>query len=259
MTEACCCCQPPPLRLTGGGRTCIRMQSCSSDGVDSSRNVVADGLERFSDAGKLPAQPPWEALSERVICVLAGNPGPYTLNGTNCYLVGTGRRRLLIDSGEDTRGHAQLMHNLEACMAAHGVEGIQEILITHHHHDHYGFAQSSPPAIAWLVHPLGRCGLVARWMAARCVAACCRLPAASRPIGRPGACVGCLFLRVVVAVEGACGVNRSSVVISRARLSYLGCSGVSGLLGRFGSDVPVGGPQLPASACCMRHVASGIR
>ena len=161
MTDAvCCCCVASPTssrpRSTGDGRaiSTIRVHRCSDGSPDSSRNVVADGLERFSVASELPAQPPWESLSERVICVLAGNPGPYTLNGTNCFLVGTGSRRLLIDTGEDTRGHVQLMHNLEACMAAHGVVGLQEILITHHHHDHYGFATARMLLFAWISRAL---------------------------------------------------------------------------------------------------------
>ena len=107
-----------------------------SDGAP--RNVVAKGMSRFEIDKVAPQQPPWERLSDSVLCVLGHNPSPFTLNGTCCYLVGTGKQRLLIDSGEESFGHAKFMAALADAMAVNGVEGIQAILLTHLHGDHYG-------------------------------------------------------------------------------------------------------------------------
>jgi glyoxylase-like metal-dependent hydrolase (beta-lactamase superfamily II) len=80
--------------------------------------------------------PPLSACEQTgVVRVLGENPGPYTLHGTNTYLVGTGRRRILIDTGE---GAPAYIGELRAAMHAHGVDEIACILITHHHRDHVG-------------------------------------------------------------------------------------------------------------------------
>jgi glyoxylase-like metal-dependent hydrolase (beta-lactamase superfamily II) len=103
------------------------------------RNIVAKGMSRFEGIAKVaPPQPDIERLSERVINILAHNPSPYTLNGTNCYLVGTGSKRILIDTGEWGRGQPEFLADLEKCMSEVGCTGLSMILITHMHGDHFG-------------------------------------------------------------------------------------------------------------------------
>lgn len=68
-----------------------------------------------------------------VTCVLAPNPGPMTLDGTNTWVVSDpGRGSVVVDPGPLTESH------LEAVLAqALSVDApVRQVLLTHGHHDH---------------------------------------------------------------------------------------------------------------------------
>ncbi|KRY37719.1 Beta-lactamase-like protein 2, partial [Trichinella spiralis] len=83
----------------------------------------------------LPSLPVSLALSPRVYRILGCNSGSMTLQGTNTYLVGTGRKRLLIDTGE-ANNFAYLQY-LSQALAETGA-CICGVLCTHWHADHIG-------------------------------------------------------------------------------------------------------------------------
>ncbi|KAI9370843.1 beta-lactamase-like protein [Aspergillus egyptiacus] len=78
--------------------------------------------------------PEVERLSASVVRILGGNPGKFTLQGTNTYLVGQGPRRILIDTGEGKHAWAARLKQVLSDEKA----TIQQALITHWHHDHVG-------------------------------------------------------------------------------------------------------------------------
>jgi len=79
--------------------------------------------------------PDVDRWSERVVVALGQNPNAFTGPGTNVYLVGTGRRRLLIDPGG---GEPAFLPVLARAMQRAGCREIQEIVLTHGHPDHLG-------------------------------------------------------------------------------------------------------------------------
>lgn len=110
------------------------------------RDILPTGMTRLEGIRAVaPPQPVVERLSPRVVCVLQENKNTYTLNGTNCFLVGTGARRVLIDAGESPmwhpkreRSHRAFVQRLLDTLEKEGVTGLDWILVTHLHEDHFG-------------------------------------------------------------------------------------------------------------------------
>jgi len=85
-------------------------------------------------ASTLPDLPPISRLTPSIVRIVAQNPSKFTLQGTNTYLVGTGTKRILIDTGEGKPAWIELLRQvLEEEKAS-----ISTVLLTHWHHDHVG-------------------------------------------------------------------------------------------------------------------------
>jgi glyoxylase-like metal-dependent hydrolase (beta-lactamase superfamily II) len=79
--------------------------------------------------------PAWTggAVTDRAFCVLAPNPGPMTLDGTNTWVLSSpGDASVVVDPGPDHPGHLQVV--LDRALSAGAP--VREVLLTHGHADH---------------------------------------------------------------------------------------------------------------------------
>ncbi|CAO3616590.1 unnamed protein product [Cunninghamella blakesleeana] len=84
----------------------------------------------------LPKLAPFTKLSDRVWRVLGLNPGKFTLQGTNTYLIGKGERKILLDCGEGIPEYVPLLE--ESLKSISTKAYISDIIISHSHRDHFG-------------------------------------------------------------------------------------------------------------------------
>lgn len=92
-----------------------------------------------------------ERLSPLVTRVLGQNPGPYTLQGTNTYIIGTSRSPslVLLDAGQDIPSYIPLLRSALAGYSGH----VKDIILSHHHHDHILGLRSVLPCLKELGGP----------------------------------------------------------------------------------------------------------
>ncbi|KAL2808490.1 beta-lactamase-like protein [Aspergillus granulosus] len=102
--------------------------------INKALNICAfeDYLEGQQKA--LPPLPDVEQVSPRVLRVLGQNPGKFTLQGTNTFIVGTGSERLIVDTGQGIPDWADLIHET---LSRRGIT-LSHVLLTHWHGDHTG-------------------------------------------------------------------------------------------------------------------------
>ncbi|KAJ2078391.1 Beta-lactamase-like protein 2 [Coemansia sp. RSA 988] len=77
---------------------------------------------------------PVQKIAKGIVRVLGMNPGPFTLEGTNTYLIGEGEQRVLVDTGDGKQpGYFDLLKQVLG-----SIDRIDRILLTHWHADHIG-------------------------------------------------------------------------------------------------------------------------
>jgi ribonuclease/clavin/mitogillin len=85
-------------------------------------------------AVSIPALPEIEQVSTSIWRILGGNPSKFTLQGTNTYLLGHGKERILVDTAQ---GFDAWRSNLYEALRRNGDDvKIKTCLLTHWHHDH---------------------------------------------------------------------------------------------------------------------------
>jgi len=85
---------------------------------------------------KLEALESVTRISDRVVRILGQNPGKFTLQGTNTYIVGRANPYILVDTGEGKPEYSLLLRAILESPQHPSLPDISDIVLTHRHHDH---------------------------------------------------------------------------------------------------------------------------
>ncbi|KAI9727728.1 MAG: hypothetical protein M1828_005956 [Chrysothrix sp. TS-e1954] len=102
--------------------------------INKALNICAFEEYLKGQNARLHHIPSVEQITPRVLRVLGQNPGKFTLQGTNTFIVGTGHERLIIDTSGGEAGWAEL---LASTLQSKNIK-LSHILLTHWHGDHTG-------------------------------------------------------------------------------------------------------------------------
>ncbi|EED18909.1 beta lactamase domain, putative [Talaromyces stipitatus ATCC 10500] len=102
--------------------------------INKSLNICAFDEYLKGQTANLPKLEDVEQLTPRVLRVLGQNPGKFTFQGTNTYIIGTGRDRIMVDTGGGEPAWAALIASTLESMNVN----LSHILLTHWHGDHTG-------------------------------------------------------------------------------------------------------------------------
>uniref|UniRef100_A0A0K0FTW8 Beta-lactamase-like protein 2 homolog n=1 Tax=Strongyloides venezuelensis TaxID=75913 RepID=A0A0K0FTW8_STRVS len=104
--------------------------------IDYTAGAGAYLISKFIKPSMAPNLTPLENISKLspvVTRILGQNPGSFTLLGTNTYLVGSGEKKILIDTGD--KNVPKYIDCLKEALNGGTIDGI---IVTHWHGDHVG-------------------------------------------------------------------------------------------------------------------------
>ncbi|EME79057.1 uncharacterized protein MYCFIDRAFT_190111 [Pseudocercospora fijiensis CIRAD86] len=102
--------------------------------INKALNICAFDDYLKGQRAHLPQIPAVEQLTPRVLRVLGQNAGKFTLQGTNTFIVGKGRDRIIVDT---SGGEEEWIELIQETLLDRGIN-ITHVLLTHWHGDHTG-------------------------------------------------------------------------------------------------------------------------
>lgn len=80
----------------------------------------------------------YQALRDFIHHIPGGNPSQFTLCGTNCFVLGAGKQRVLIESGDYPERNQTFLENFRRFLDDYSHVRIGQVFVTHAHYDHFG-------------------------------------------------------------------------------------------------------------------------
>jgi endoribonuclease LACTB2 len=80
----------------------------------------------------------YQKLRDFIYHIPGENPSQFTLCGTNCFVVGRGPKRVMIEAGDYPERNTLFLENFGRFLTDFKGVSIDRIFITHGHFDHFG-------------------------------------------------------------------------------------------------------------------------